>query len=184
MRKLNEFPSLILPGSICQACDRSAPTNFVPHPLPFEGSNIPESSALNRAIPKPLFLLEFASQRMIFPSQKGEKMGQEDSKAADIIGHLLDLIESQVIENLAQRLALDLLWEYFPKGAHGGENLGLEPLIDQKKKELAPRVSEKFQAVRAAWLEELSQSRSRPLAEWEKIVRRLIESVRNIDLSE
>jgi hypothetical protein len=118
---------------------------------------------------------------MIFPQIGEVSVEEQDPKSEEIILRLLALIESQVVENVAQRLALDLLWEYFPKGREG-ESLSLEPLIDANKKDVALRVADKFEAVRAAWLEELSQGRSRPLAEWEKIVRRLIESVRDIDL--
>lgn len=111
-------------------------------------------------------------------------MGEQDSKGEEIILPLLALIEEQLVENLAQRLTLDLLWEWFPKGKHEGENLSWEPLIGQHKRELAPRVAEKFRGIRDRLFVELGHNPQRLDPNWLQKVERLIESVRDIDLPE
>lgn len=104
-------------------------------------------------------------------------MDQNAPKKAKIILPLLGVIEEQTVENLALREVLDLLWKFFPKGVHGRENLGLEPLIDQQRRELAPRVAERFQVFHDRLFVVFGGDHPQLPEGWEEEVRRLIDGL-------
>ena len=107
-------------------------------------------------------------------------MGQEGSKGAEIILRLLALLERYLVETVAQRTALDMLCEFWP----GEEEIDWHLLVDASKNRIARGAAEQIELIRGILLEELSQGHPQPLAEWEKIVQRLIESVEDIDRPE
>ena len=108
-------------------------------------------------------------------------MEEHNPKGEEIILPLLAVIEEQTIENLALRQVLDLVWEFFPKGVLEGESLGLEPLIDQQKRELGPRVAARFQVFHDRLFAAFGGDHSRLPEGWEQEVRRLIESAGDLE---
>ena len=120
-------------------------------------------------------------RRMIFQQRGEASVEEQNPKGEEIILPLLTVIEEQTVENLALRQVLDLLWEFFPKGELEEENLGLEPLIDQKKKELAPRVSEKFHVFHDRLYAVFGGDHPQLPPNWREEVRRLIESAGEAD---
>jgi hypothetical protein len=100
---------------------------------------------------------------------------EQNPKSEEIILPLLAVIEEQTVENLALRQVLDLLWEFYPKGAHEEENLGLEPLIDQQKRELAPRVAARFQVFHDRLAAACGGDHPQFPEGWEQEVRRLLD---------
>lgn len=107
-------------------------------------------------------------------------MEEHNPKGEEIILPLLAVIEEQTIENLALRQVLDLLWKFFPKGEPEGEKLGLKPLIDQQKRELAPRVAERFQVFHDRLFAAFGGDPSQLPPNWREEVRRLLDD--NMDL--
>jgi hypothetical protein len=120
---------------------------------------------------------------MILPQTEEVSVEEQNPKREEIILPLLAVIEEQTVENLALRQVLDLLWEFFPKG-HEGENLGLEPLIDQQRRELAPRVAARFRVFHDRLAVAFGGDHPRLPEGWEQEVRRLIESAGKTDDAE
>jgi hypothetical protein len=108
-------------------------------------------------------------------------MDEDTPKGTKIILPLLAVIERQTVENLALRQVLNLVWEFFPKGALEGETLGLEPLIGQHQRELTPRVAERFREFRDRLSAALGGDQRQLPPNWQEEVRRLIESAGETD---
>jgi hypothetical protein len=114
---------------------------------------------------------------MILPQIGEVSVEEQNPKSKEIILPLLAVIEEQMAENLALRQVLDLLWKFFPKGVLEGENLGLEPLIDQQKRELAPRVAERFHVFHDRLFAAFGGDHPQLPEGWEEGVRRLVDGL-------
>jgi len=104
-------------------------------------------------------------------------MDKENSKGVEIISRLMSLLETYLIENIAQRVALDTLREFWP----GEEELDWNVLVDGNKIRLAGVVHEKIELLRDILLEELLQGHLQHFEDWEKIAQHLVDSVEGID---
>jgi len=102
------------------------------------------------------------------------------SRSAEIITRLMALLETYLIETVAQRVALNTLSEFWP----GEEELDWRFLVDGNKARIAEVAHEKTELLRDILLEELSQGHLRHFEEWESIARRLVESIESIDRPE
>lgn len=102
-------------------------------------------------------------------------MEPRDSKAAEIIDRLLGVIEKLLLETVAQRSALGLLCEYWPNEEKPDWHL----LVGPMKPNTVQTAHDRIQELRGMLLEELSQGYPRPLQDWERIVQKLIESVKD-----
>lgn len=107
-------------------------------------------------------------------------MSQDDSKAAAIIDRLLGVIEDLLLETVSQRVALNLLTEHWPNEEKPDWHL----LVGPTRTDMAQTAGESVQEIRGRLLEELARDAQMPLQEWEKIVRKLLESVKDVDRPE
>ena len=107
-------------------------------------------------------------------------MERDDSNSAQIIDRLLGMIEKLLVDTVSQRVALNLLTEYWPDDEKPDWHL----LVGPTQIDMAQTVAESVQEIRGRLLEEIARGARMPLQEWETIVQRLIESVENMDRPE
>ncbi|MGC1462265.1 MAG: hypothetical protein WA802_08690, partial [Terracidiphilus sp.] len=81
-------------------------------------------------------------------------MEEENPRAAEIIGRLLDLMENHIVELAAQATVLQLLSEFWPSD----EPIDWKLLVDSEKKDIAQSVSDRFEVIRAVLLEGLAKN--------------------------
>jgi hypothetical protein len=107
-------------------------------------------------------------------------MDETASRSAEIIVRLMEVLQHYLVEVAAQRTALDTLREFWPEE----DDLNWHLLVDGNKARIAPDVAVYIALIRDNLLEELSQGPSAPPLDLEAVVRRLIESVQDIDRPE
>ena len=107
-------------------------------------------------------------------------MDIENSKADEIIRRLLDLLQIYLVEFVAQRVTLKVVCESLSVD----QKIDWALLVDFNKRRIEQTSSETFHLIRERLLTELSEGSSRPLSEWEKIVRKLVESVGDVGYPE